>query len=239
MISATLSENILWVEFSDPESRNSFSLRAAEELAATCAKHKGEFDALVFTAQGRVFCSGGNLTDYAGMTEADQGIEVNRTIAKVLEDLEKLPVITICLVGGDCFGGGIELISAFDRVLSAPHAFFGFWQRRIGLSYGWGGGKRIMRRLGLKRTRNLALTAEVLSANEALATGLIDGIHHTSRLKSSAIELIKRHRSMPQIPVTGLKTWTSKSEREIFEGLWWSEEHRAALESRKKKPGAR
>jgi enoyl-CoA hydratase/carnithine racemase len=230
-------DRVLELTFEDPLSRNSFSLRAAEELAAVL--HEGEFDAIVFTARGRVFCSGGNLADYAALAASEEGLKINRRITEVLDLLARQPVPTVCAVNGDCFGGGVELISAFDFVLATPSSFFGLWQRKIALSFGWGGGRRLEHRLGLASLKRLALEANELGAREALEFGLIDAIVPESLLMARALEKAKAVASLSQAPLGALKTWSAEREREVFESLWWNNEHRRALASRRhqRRPG--
>jgi len=173
------------------------------------------------------------------------GKQVNRRISEILERIALLEVPTVCVVAGDCFGGGLELMSAFDGVLAAPHVMFGFWQRKIGLSFGWGGGRRLQERLGLKRARQMALAAATVPANEALALGLVDAIHPEPLLEAEGEALLRRWMALPRAPVRPLKSWNvaregefrdceCEYERETFEGLWGNEEHREALKRRKR-----
>lgn len=229
LMKSQIIDSVLVVEFRDPSTRNSFSLRAAEELHAILQKERGNFTGFIFSAQGRVFCSGGNLADYSALSEAEHGKEINRQIAKILDELSCLPVPTVCLVRGDCFGGGLELISAFDVVLSAPSVLFGFWQRKIGLTYGWGGGARLERRLGEHRVRQLALRAMTFGALEARRMGLIDGIYLEHLLFNEAMAMVRAMARLPKGPVGPVKSLTPVNERETFEKLWWSDEHRAVL----------
>ena len=233
LVAGILRDGILDIRFADPTSRNSFSIRAARELHGVLDKASGKFKAVIFSAEGRVFCSGGNLADYAGMETSDEGKVVNREITAVLDAVAKLQVPTICKVAGDCFGGGVELMSAFDYVFAVPHAYFGLWQRKISLTYGWGGGARLEKRLGASRLRQLTLSAASISAGEALSMGLVDFVlpkpHFDLRVEEHARRII----SLPQTPLSLLKSWTAEKEQEIFESLWWNEEHRRVLASRK------
>src|SRR3712207_1395301 len=87
----------------DPSSRNAFSLKQAEKLAAELKLNsKPNYDAVLVTARGSHFCSGGNLSDYAAMKTPTQGKAVNRKIAAILDTLATLPVPTACVVHGDC-----------------------------------------------------------------------------------------------------------------------------------------
>lgn len=234
-LNCRLENGILRATLDAPTRGNSFGLKDAEELLkALKASVRKPTKGLIFTATGRLFCAGGNLDDYARMKTAAQGKSVNRKITAALKSLAEWPHPTIAIVNGDCFGGGVEVLSAFDHVISVPEAMFGLWQRRIGLTFGWGGGARIEDRIGLARVRRLALSARSLSSYEALETGLIDEIHLKSVIEARALEWLERAAALPQAPVAGLKTYVSKGEQQLFERLWWNEEHRAVLNKRMK-----
>lgn len=232
MITSFLRDDVLWVSFSDPASRNAFSIAAARELRAVL---NGSFRALVFSAPGRVFCSGGQLDDYASMASADEGRRVNDEIRDVLTKLASLPVPTIACVAGDAFGGGVELISAFDYVLSVPHAMFGLWQRRIGLSFGWGGGARLEKRLGAGVLRSLSLSTHAVSAREALSIGLVDQLVSPAALEATAASLASRLIALPPEPVATLKAFSHETEAGDFNSLWWNPSHSSVLASRSPK----
>ena len=231
MVSSFLRDEILWVSFSDPSSRNAFSIAAARELRAVL---KSQFRALVFSAPGRVFCSGGQLDDYASMTSADEGRVVNDEIRDVLNELSSLKVPTIACVTGDAFGGGVELISCFDHVLSVPHAMFALWQRRIGLSFGWGGGARLEKRLGSNVLRHMSLSTTAISAHEALSVGLVDMLVAEHALESSVATFASRLIHLPSEPIETLKSFTASEEASDFNSLWWNLSHRSVLASRKR-----
>ena len=124
LISARLEGEILVISFSDPATRNAWSLASSRELTSVLGAHVGRLRALVFGTEGRVFCSGGQLGDYAAMSSADEGRRVNDEIAAGLAALASLGVPTVCCVGGDAFGGGVELVSAFDVVVGNHQADF-------------------------------------------------------------------------------------------------------------------
>jgi enoyl-CoA hydratase len=225
-------DGILWLDLNDRKSGNALSLALAQAIEGQIDSHKNELRALVLSASGRVFCSGGNLSDYAQQTRAAQGLRSNQEITRILKKIEKLPFPTIALVTGDCFGGGVELISAFDHLISVPDAFFGLWQRRIGLSFGWGGGARLLKRITLGRLSALAMSTRTFTAQEALQNGLIDQIALRSQMSRLAETWLSKQFALPQKPVAFLKIWIGRNELSIFRKLWWNPEHRAVLKTR-------
>jgi enoyl-CoA hydratase len=232
-VTSEMVDGILHVTLDEPGRGNSFGLENAKALATVLKKQDPmRIRGLIFTARGRLFCAGGNLADYARMRTAAQGRVTNREITKILKRLREWPAPTVCLVNGDCFGGGVELLSAFDKVFAVPEAMFGLWQRRVGLSFGWGGGSRLQERLGIFRTRQLALEAKTFSVYEARLFGLVDEICFHSQMEARAREWLAAQAKLPQAPVEGVKNFTAGRERTIFERLWWNDEHRRILKSR-------
>lgn len=230
-------DSVLHLVFEDATSRNSFSVAAARELREILKPIVNSSDravsALALSARGRVFCSGGNLSDYASMSSASEGTAVNTEIRLALSELASLPIPTVCIVEGDCFGGGVELVSCFDHVIAASHVMFGLWQRKISLTYGWGGGSRLARRLGSGTLRNLSLTTRSVGTREALSLGLIDEVAG-SQIISLGLQRAAALGDLPKEPVEKLKTFSAKSETEFFNSLWWNETHQAILAPRRK-----
>lgn len=233
---AELVDETLRYRLSDPERGNAFSLSMARSLVQALREHDGRFREIVLSSEGRFFCAGGQLADYARMPNADAGRATNREIAEALELLASVPRPTLALVQGDCLGGGVELLSCFDRVIAVPEAGFGLWQRRVGLSFGWGGRDRLAERIARRRLAGLALDARTLGAREALRLGLIDEVALASRLEGAGESWRRRSRSLAATPVGALKALDS-NERAVFDEIWWNDEHRAVLASRRPKSG--
>lgn len=225
-----VTDNVLIADFGNPKSANSFSLACAKELNHLVKQIESEgLGGLILTSSQKTFCSGGNLSDYAKLKSKKPGIEINKKIASILGKLEKSPFPTVCCVQGDCFGGGIELISAFDIVLSTPHSLFAFWQRKIGLSLGWGGGSRLLKRMSYKDLVGQMLSAECFSAYAAKDMGLIDGVFPRQLILEKALGQIKKQRDLPQVPLAKIKLSQIKNEQKLFESLWHNPEHQRLL----------
>ncbi len=221
----------LQLTLDDASSKNALSLAAAREVRDIILKK--DFESLLLLGAGRVFCSGGQLADYAQMTDANQGRAVNDEIREILAELSVLDRPTIACVGGDAFGGGVELLSCFDVVIAAPHVMFSLWQRKIGLSFGWGGGGRIEKRIGPSQLRRLSLTTQSVSSREALALGLVDLVVQEPRLLETAVALAARMAALPHEPFAILKNFEASTEANSFNSIWWNESHRKNLASRK------
>ncbi len=216
------------------KSGNSFSAVEADLLLKHLRDLKG-IDGVVFESEGPgPFCSGGDLIQYASHTRASQGHKINRLIRKALDQLDNLNVPTVAVVEGDCFGGGVELLSAFDHVISTSQVHFGFWQRKIGLTFGWGGYLRLRKRMSESELKNKALVTTGFSSFEALDSGLINEISPAYEIEKRALDWLAKASSWSKESLVATKLSVKKDanqEAKIFEKLWFNKDHLKAMKN--------
>lgn len=221
----------LWILMQDDHhTANALTLADSRELKKQIKK---PWTLIVCKGEERVFCSGGQLKDYARLKTKESGLKINNEIKKNLSTLQKHSALKIALVGGDCFGGGIEFLGSFDLVYSVPQALFGFWQNKMGVSYGWGGYDLLQRQLSPSFLKTALLEEKIFTAFELKRAGLI-------------YEIVKHH-DFNQIAERWEKTFAAKKSKleiqkhlgkkanEVFKKLWWAPEHRQILEKILKK----
>ena len=219
-----MSGDLLTLTFTHPAGGGSFGLEQARDLEKALKKKKWGGLLLRGDIRERVFCSGGNLKAYAGLSTKAQGHKMNREIRKILSDISKMSMPKACVVTGDCYGGGVELISCFDFIVTVPHGLFAFWQRRMGLTFGWGGAERLERRMARKDLLALSASMRSFGAHEALRLGLVDEVVATPFAEERAREWLQR-----TISAKAPLLRHSSQETRLFEKLWLSPEHQKAL----------
>lgn len=225
--------DILILYFENPKFGNSFGVTEAEDVLKALKSARGKKGLIFHTGGSRVFCSGGNLKDYAklgtGSSAKSKGHAINKKITTAFDKLWTLDIPTAVVVEGDCFGGGTELVSAFDCIFSTSNAMFGFWQRKIGLSFGWGGAKRLLTRISPANVKRLSLETRNFSAYEAVGLGLVDKVSHSSFIFDHSINWIEQQSRLPKNPLKTLKSVDAKNEHRLFKKLWLNDEHAAIL----------
>jgi methylglutaconyl-CoA hydratase len=119
----------------------------------------------------------------------EENLRASRMTAEAVQRLNLLPVPTIALVQGACFGGGTGIVSACDIVIAADNAKFSIAEVRIGVA-----GTIIIPQLndaiGLRQVRRYALTGERFDAREALRIGLVHEIVPLSELESAGERIV-------------------------------------------------
>jgi enoyl-CoA hydratase len=127
-------------------------------------------------AGDRSFAAGGDIKELAGLRTLAEATKMAEDAKRALAAVRDMPVPVVAVLNGDALGGGAELALACDFRVAAAHARIGFIQGRLNISTGWGGGIDLVRRVGPSVALRLMARAELLSAAEALRTGLVDEV---------------------------------------------------------------
>ncbi len=146
----------------------------------------------VFTGTGKTFCVGADVSTF----ETDWNTPVFRANTRLLtsffNDLEALEKPLIAAINGTCVGGGLELALACDLRITARSARFGLPENNLGLIPGIGGCSRLVKLVGFGRAKELVLTGEIITADEALRCGLVNRVVEDGELTSEARALASR-----------------------------------------------
>lgn len=150
--------------------------------------------AVVWTGEGRGFCTGANLSGGAGSSDfdpaaRDAGSALETSYHPFLRRIRNLPVPVITAVNGPAAGVGMSFALMGDMILAARSAFFLQAFRRIGLVPDGGSTWLLPRLVGLARAKELSLLGERLPAEKALEWGLINRVYDDAALMDEAMKL--------------------------------------------------
>jgi enoyl-CoA hydratase len=196
---------------------------------------------MVLTGRGRCFVAGGDIKYFTTLT-ADTAREMALRVQTMQEKLQHLRVPVIVAVNGHALGGGCELMMAGDIAIAEQQATIGVTEVRLGLIPGAGGTRMITQRVPLGIAKRLLFTGERISADEALAVGLVDQVVGTGEALGAALDLASRINSAGPLAVAAAKRsanfglWHSldeghKREADIFSALFDTEDHRIGIEA--------
>ncbi len=219
--------------------KNSFSPQEFDELEQLLdfASQNADIKGLLFVSSDKnIFCAGGDLKYYSSLKLKKPGIDANKKITSVLSKLSNISMPTVACVSGLAVGGGVELLSCFDYIVSTNASFFSLWQRKIGLSFGWGGYAKLRKKITEHRLNQLFTSASPILSYQALKIGLIDQVVPEFKLEPAALSWLQRNIDLPLAPLVKMKSSEiKKNEQAAFEDLWLSEDHQAALDKFNKK----
>jgi len=167
MIGITQAEAVMTLELQRPERRNALNSQLVDELREAVLKaDDGSTRAIVLTGQGTVFCAGADLSGDAFAADyPDRLIELHKV-------LDAAPIPVIGAINGPAIGAGLQLAMQCDLRVVAPSAFFQFPTSKYGLALDNWSIRRLSSLVGHGRARAMLLSAEKLSAETALQTGM-------------------------------------------------------------------
>jgi len=122
-----------------------------------------------------IFAAGADMAEMRRFGARDAE-EFARLGQELFDAIERLPMLTVAIVDGDCFGGALDLVLAFDLRFATPRSRFAHPGARLGIVTGFGGTSRWRKAIDRAAARHLFLGNEVLTADEAAAIGLVDHV---------------------------------------------------------------
>ena len=189
-----VEERIAILEFARPNNLNALSRQCLSELviASTWLGQQSEVRVVIVRGQGRAFCAGFDLNDFA---TADQNISLHASAdlgRLATEALTNISQVTIAVVHGHCVGGGgVVLAGACDLRVASDDARFSIPEVDLGIPLAWGGIPRLVREIGPTATRELVLTCRPFDAHEAKQLRFVNTVVARADLETHVDDLAR------------------------------------------------
>ncbi|MEJ2673197.1 MAG: enoyl-CoA hydratase/isomerase family protein [Deltaproteobacteria bacterium] len=182
-------DKIGFITLNRPQAMNTFNVPFARELndALWDMENDPEVRVVVIDANGKHFSTGISLDEFKEKTSKEYCEfihlmdEHNHTIAKM-----KKPVIAS--VKGYALANGAGLSFACDLTVAAEDAKFGTTAINVGLIC-LGPAAPLARNVGLKKTLEMVLTGDMITAAEAQGLGLVNKVVPPDKLEEATVEL--------------------------------------------------
>ena len=218
---------VLTLTMSQPATRNALTGNTAvEEFVQACAGITRDpgIRVVVLTGEGPVFSSGGNVKDMQRYEAGDLSPEVIREeyrngIQRLPKALYNLDVPVICAVNGPAVGAGLDLTCMCDIRIASDKATFAESFVKVGIVPGDGGAWLLPRVVGMSKASEMAFTGDALTAQEALACGLVSRVVPHEELMAAAMQLAARIAVNPGGVLRMTKRLLREGERSSLESL--------------------
>lgn len=207
------NQGVAKITLNRPEVLNALneSLLLELEEALEDIRNDTTVDVVILTGAGRAFCAGMDLKAVA----EGHGKETQRpdqvSIAKdVFEAISALNQPVIAAVNGYAITGGLELAISCDMIVASDSAVLGDTHCRLGTIPAAGDGTRLPRLVGIMKAKEMILTSEMISAEEALRIGLVNRVVPAEKLDEVALEIAQKLRANNQVAVRAAKALIDK-----------------------------
>jgi enoyl-CoA hydratase len=190
-----------------PKSLNALNPQTLEEIdrALDEVEQNDKIKVLVITGAGdKAFIAGADITEFPKMNSL-QAYKFAEKGQNVFFRIEQLPKPVIACVNGFALGGGCELAMSCDFIYASDKARFGQPEINLGIIPGFGGTQRLARLVGRAKAKELCMTGEMISAEEAKNIGLVAKVFPAESLLEETLKVASALAQKSQIALRAIK----------------------------------
>ncbi|MFJ5154683.1 enoyl-CoA hydratase/isomerase family protein [Streptomyces sp. NPDC088353] len=175
---------------------------------------------LVLTGSGATFCAGADISTLRGSPR-----EAQRLAGQAEEALAAFPKPTLAAVRGYCVGGGAQLAAACDLRFAEAGALFGVTPAKLGIVYPPSSTRRLVSLVGPATAKYLLFSGELIDAERALRTGLVDEVLPEGELAKRITEFARILTARSQLTQAAAKEFADgRTDRDAH----WAEQAHAS-----------
>jgi enoyl-CoA hydratase/carnithine racemase len=196
------------------QKKNSFNAQMRQEmenLLHDLARRIG-IRAVVITGCDDIFCAGADIGEMEKTSSAEAAYHHAREFQVLFDQVESLPQPVIAAVSGYALGGGCELALAADFRIASETARFGLPEIKIGAFPGGGGTQRLTRLVGVAKAKEMILTGDPITAQEALAIGLVMKVASKEGYLAEASSFAAKLAALPRLALQASKMLINRSQ---------------------------
>jgi enoyl-CoA hydratase len=202
------------IRLNRPQKKNSFNgeMRRELEQALQALGRKVDIRAVIVTGGDEIFCAGADISEMDGTANAESSYRHAREFQILFDQVESLPQPVIAAVSGYALGGGCELALAADFRIASETARFGLPEIKIGAFPGGGGTQRLTRLIGAAKAKEMILLGDPITAQEALAIGLVTKVASKEKYLDEATSLAAKLAALPRLALQASKMLINRSQ---------------------------
>ncbi|MBW7875181.1 MAG: enoyl-CoA hydratase/isomerase family protein [Candidatus Cloacimonetes bacterium] len=164
-----------------------------------------ELKVLILTGKGeKAFVAGADIGELA-LASVEDGRDISELGHQFLKKIEEFPCPVIACINGFALGGGLEVALACDLRYAADTAKMGLPEVSLGLIPGYGGTQRLSRLIGVGKASEYVFTGEMVTAQEALSDGLVQGVFPKAELVASVRQIAEKIAAKAPLAVMAAK----------------------------------
>jgi 2-(1,2-epoxy-1,2-dihydrophenyl)acetyl-CoA isomerase len=216
-----VKDGVATITLNRPDAYNALNLTLGRELfhATLEADETRAVRCVVITGEGRAFCAGGDVKDFADNPDRIGIVikELTTHLHGAVSRLARTPKPVVMAINGVAAGGGMSLALAGDLVVATESAKFTMAYSKIAASPDGSSSYFLPRMIGLRRSLELHYTNRVLSAREAMEWGLVNRVHPDAEFKGAVAALAGELAQGPTLAFGKAKLLFHQSTQESLE----------------------
>jgi enoyl-CoA hydratase/carnithine racemase len=210
---------------------NALNIAIQEELRSAAAEFTADtaVRAVIVYGGEKVFAAGADIKEMADMSYVDMSARAT-ALSSAFDAVARIPKPVLAAITGYALGGGCELALACDWRVAADDAKLGQPEINLGIIPGAGGTQRLSRLVGPAKAKDLIMSGRFVTAEEALAIGLVDKVVPAAEVYDAAVAMVTPYVNGPAAALRAAKQAVDGGlEMDVTSGLAWESQLFAAL----------
>ncbi len=206
------SENILTeikdaiciITINRPDKLNALNKNTIAEIGVAVKDAEGNADVrgIIITGAGaKAFVAGADISEFAGFN-LEEGKKLSAHGHQVFNSIESCSKPVVAAVNGFALGGGCEVALACHFRIASNNAKFGFPEVKLGLIPGYAGTQRLPQLIGKGKAMELLMTADMITADEALQLGLVNYVTAPETLIEKCFEVLNKIKQQAPVAIS-------------------------------------
>jgi enoyl-CoA hydratase/carnithine racemase len=233
-ILVSIENSVATIQLNRPEAMNTINRDMIEDILAALneLEKDAKIGALVITGSPGLFCAGAdlNFTQELLSKNPKDALEFIRGSRRFFDRIATFKGPTITAISGRAFGGGLEIALACDFRLAASDATLGLPEIVIAAVPLGGGTQRLPRLIGPSKAKEMMMTGQIISAQEALHMGLVNKVLPTESFMAEVRHFAEDLASRAPLSIRTIKSLVDSSmEMTLSKGLDLENENAAQI----------
>ncbi|WP_316786042.1 enoyl-CoA hydratase/isomerase family protein [Pedobacter frigiditerrae] len=221
-IIAEVKDQIFYITINREQKLNALNKEVLTELAdaiAFASKSEEVRGVLITGAGEKAFVAGADISEFQNYSLAE-GKELARSgHQNVFDAIENCPKPVVAAINGFALGGGLELAMACHIRVASDNAKLGLPEVTLGLIPGYGGTQRLTQLVGKGRAIEMITTADMITAEKAYRTGLVNEVVPQVELIAKAEEILNKIKTRAPLAIANAIKAVNASLKENINGF--------------------
>ena len=201
----SLENGVLVVTINRPDKMNALNAQVFRDLNNVLdeiAQNEAIRSVIITGSGAKAFVAGADISEFSGLSTAE-AMELARSGQMTFFRIENNTKPIVAAVNGFALGGGCELAMSCHFRIASENAKFGQPEVNLGLTPGYGGTQRLVQLVGKGKAMELLLSAQMLSASDALQWGLVNQVTTAEDLLGTTKKLLELINTKAPLAVAG------------------------------------
>jgi enoyl-CoA hydratase/carnithine racemase len=188
-IELKITESLATISMNRSDKKNAFDQEMWKRLEQISLEITADSNLKIATVESSspgIFSAGADVSEYrehAG--DGEWAAQSQAVVAKAIESVRAIPIPTIAVIDGPCFGGGAALAVACDFRISSTNSTFAITPAKLGMVYPYSDIVALTDLVGPAIAKQLLFTSRTFSATEASAWGYVDELTSSDEIEST------------------------------------------------------